>query len=498
MRDCGGLYTAIENALMRCPEADVILWKDRSYRAGELLGRAACAAAALQSRGLGSGDRVVVQAPNSLDLLLLYLAAMRLGAIYVPLNTAYTAAELAFFLEDCEPKLFVCGADRMSDLAALAAEQKVRIAALDENLLSTSNASPAAAKQMRSSDTAAIVYTSGTTGRSKGAVISHGNLISNARALVEAWGISPTDTLLHTLPLYHIHGLFVALHTALLGGARIHLMPKFDVALILQHLSDTTILMGVPTHYTRLLSDPGFDRKCVANVRLFISGSAPLSPATFDQFETRTGHRILERYGMTECGIICSNPLNGPRVAGTVGFPLRETEVRLEDQNVEAPAAERVATLEVRGPGVFSGYWRLPEKTASEFRDGWFVTGDLATIDTNGRVRIVGREKDLIISGGLNVYPKEIEVALERLEMIEESAVFGVAHPDLGEAVAAVITLKPDAGRPSEHEIINTLRTQLAGFKVPKALFVVEELPRNAMGKVQKVVLRELYGGSFA
>lgn len=449
-------------------------------------------AAGLAALGVGPGDRVAVQVEKSLELILLYLATLRLGAIYLPLNTAYRASELAYFLDDAEPVLFVHG----SAEAPPAGERRLVTATLDADGTGSladmvaGQHPPAPPHRAGPEDLAAIVYTSGTTGRSKGAMITHRNLLSNARALIAAWGVTADDVLLHALPLFHIHGLFISLNTLLLAGGRTNLVPGFDGDQLLDRLGDATLFMGVPTYYTRLLASPRLDRAATATVRLFISGSAPLTPATFAAFEERTGQRILERYGMSECGIICSNPLDGPRIPGAVGRPLDGIDVRITDGG-------EIGVLQVKGPNVFAGYWRNPEKTRAEFSDdGYFSTGDVATIDGDGVVRIVGRDKDMIISGGLNVYPSEIEAVIDRLDGIDETAVIGLPHPDFGEAVAAVI--RPRGGAEIVPQtIIDTLRPQIAAFKLPKAIFIVDDLPRNAMGKVQKAALRARYAAHF-
>lgn len=453
-------------------------------------------AGALAGLGVAKGDRVAVQAPKSLDLILLYLATLRLGAVYLPLNSSYTRAEIDYFLDDAEPTLFVCDPADAASYAAAALARGFALHTLDAEGKGTladvgaANDRAAPAVAVGAGDLAAIVYTSGTTGRSKGAMITHRNLASNARALIDCWAIGPEDVLLHVLPLYHIHGLFISLNTMLLAGGRTDLHAGFDGASVLAALPSATLFMGVPTYFTRLLAEPGLDAAAAARIRLFVCGSAPLTPATFDAFEARTGHRILERYGMSECGVICSNPLVGERLPGAVGKPLPGVTVRIVDG---AP----VGVLEVAGPNVCDGYWRQPDKTRAEFLDdGFFVTGDIGTIDSAGVVRIVGREKDLIISGGLNIYPKEIESLIDAFEEVDESAVIGLPHADFGEGVAAVVRLNPGA-QLTEKALIVRLRTELAGFKLPKAVFFVDELPRNAMGKVQKSALRKTYQQRF-
>jgi malonyl-CoA/methylmalonyl-CoA synthetase len=422
-------------------------------------------AAWLAAKGVGAGDRVVVKAPKMPESLSLYLAVLKAGAVYTPLNDSYTAAELDYFLADAEPGLVV------TDVVAAAAE--------------SAGLSPLeSAVERGRDDLAALIYTSGTTGRSKGAMLSHANLASNALALQHSWGFSADDVLLHALPVFHVHGLFVAIHCALLSGAPMIWLPRFDADVIVGLLPRATVLMGVPTFYTRLLAHSGFTREAVAHMRLFVSGSAPLLPSTFAAFEQRTGHRILERYGMSEAGMIASNPLGGERLAGSVGFPLPGVGLRLSGTDV----------IEIRGPNVCSGYWRMPDKTAEAFTaDGWFVTGDVGLVDADGRVWITGRARDLIISGGFNVYPKEIEQLLDELPGVEESAVVGVPHRDFGEAVVAVV-----AGAGDEAALIETARARLAPYKVPKRILFRDALPRNAMGKVPKNLLRDDLAGLFA
>ncbi len=421
------------------------------------------------------GDRVLVQTGKSPEAVALYLACLRAGLVLVPLNTAYTATELDYFRDNARPALEID--DRsLQQLREEAAE-------CDE----------APTASVASTDLAAILYTSGTTGRSKGAMLTHGNLASNALTLHRLWGFEPGDVLLHALPIFHVHGLFVALNTAFINASTILFLEKFDTDTVLAALPEATVMMGVPTFYTRLLADPRFDRERARHLRLFISGSAPLTEQTFAEFEQRTGHRILERYGMSETGMITSNPLAGDRVAGTVGFALPGVEVRVCDgDGRELPNGE-VGVVEVKGPNVFPGYWEMPEKTAGEFRrDGYFITGDLGTQDDEGRLRLVGREKDLIISGGYNVYPKEVELSLDALEGIAESAVIGVPHADFGEAVVAVCVASGQA-LPSNAAIDAWLANRLARFKQPKAIIQLDTLPRNTMGKVQKNMLRDRY-----
>ena len=422
-------------------------------------------AAALVKLGAVPGDRILVQAEKSVEGALLYLASLRAGLIYVPLNTAYTAAELAWFIEDAEPKLvFAPGHRDLAELDAAPADFETVARGPD--------------------DLAAILYTSGTTGRSKGAMLSHDNLASNALVLKDYWRWQPGDVLIHALPIYHVHGLFVALHGALLNGSTMLWHRGFDADAVLADMKRATILMGVPTFYVRLAAHPGLTREAVANMRVFISGSAPLLEATFAGFEAKTGHRILERDGLTEAGMSCSNPYDGERIPGTVGFPLPGVEARIRDE-----------VLETRGPNLFKGYWRNPEKTAEDMRpDGFFVTGDIATMAADGRVSIVGRAKDLIIAGGLNIYPKEIELALDAIPGVGESAVIGVPHPDLGEGVVAVVTRTDPA---LDEAAVLAGVADLARFKQPRRIVFADSLPRNAMGKVQKAVLRAAHKDLF-
>ncbi len=460
---------------------------------GDLDRASARFAAVLRGRGVEPGDRVLVQVPKSMEAVALYLGVLRCGGVYVPLNTAYTEREVDFFVGDASPRVVVGG--------AVAADSNdggdPRTVDID-GLWREAQAAPAdpAIEPRDDDDLAAICYTSGTTGRSKGAMITHGNLISNALSLHEIWGFEPGDVLLHALPIFHVHGLFVALHTAFLNASKILFLPAFDAGVVRGLLPEATVLMGVPTFYSRLLAEPGFGSADCQSIRLFVSGSAPLTEAVFGEFETRTGHRILERYGMTEAGMITSNPLRGERVAGTVGFPLPDVEVRVAGEDgAELPVAE-VGTLEIRGPNLFPGYWGLPEKTAEEMRgDGFFVTGDLASVDAEGRVTLVGRGKDLIIAGGFNVYPKEIEDRLDEVAGVAESAVIGAPHADLGEGVVAVLVA--EQATVGDDTLRSALDAGLARFKHPRRFYWVEELPRNAMGKVQKNVLRERYRDAY-
>jgi len=461
--------------------------------------------ALLHQLGVEKGDRVVVQVDKSIEAVLLYLACLRAGAIYIPLNTAYTPNEVAYFLQDSTPRVFVCTPQNKAALAPIAAKAGVSavlsLGASGEGELTDALAGVAASEQIvevAADELAAILYTSGTTGRSKGAMLSHANLASNAQVLFDYWHWRSDDVLLHALPIFHVHGLFVALHCALLGGSRVIFMARFDVGKVIAKLPEASVMMGVPTFYTRLLERPDFTRETCAGMRLFISGSAPLLAETHREFEARTGHRILERYGMTEAGMITSNPYDGERIAGTVGFALPGVNARVADEHGREVPRGETGVLEISGPNVFSGYWQMPDKTAEEFRsDGWFITGDIASMAGDGRVTIVGRAKDLIISGGFNVYPKEIEAQIDELPGVRESAVIGVPHPDFGEGVVAVVVPDGSAGV-SEESVVAALRDRLARFKQPKRVFIASELPRNTMGKVQKNVLRESYQDIFA
>jgi malonyl-CoA/methylmalonyl-CoA synthetase len=478
---------------------------ERVWTAGAFDADIRAAAGALKRLGVKKGDRVAAQVEKSVEAAALFFGTLRIGAAFLPLNTAYQKGEIGYFLSDAEPTLLVCDPKDHTVLAPVAAAAGVQhVRTLDADGRGTWHDEIEAAdpydpiEQMGANDLAGILYTSGTTGRSKGAMVTHGNLLSNARTLVEIWGFRPDDVLLHALPTFHIHGLFVALNTSLLNGSKILWLPKFDPDAVFERLPEATVFMGVPTYYTRLLSDPRFTREATQHMRLFVSGSAPLLVDTFEAFERRTGQRILERYGMTEAGMICSNPLAGPRRAGTVGKPLPGVELRIGDGEGGVRKPGEVGVIEVRGPNVFVGYWRLPEKTAAEFRaGGFFITGDMGTIDAeDGYVSVVGRAKDLIICGGLNVYPKEIEDVIDAMDGVQETAVIGLPHPDFGEAVAAVVKPRPGAALDGA-AIAASLKGEMANFKVPKRVWIVDDLPRNAMGKVQKNVLRDQYKDTF-
>ena len=487
-----------EGVALHCHDGQMLTYRDIDALSARLAHRIA-------GLGVRVGDRVAVQTGKSAEALLLYLACLRAGAVYLPLNTGYTRAELGYFIQDAEPRLFVAAPDAEPGLRDLAAGAGAVLVTLGDggrggSLLDGVAELPGhfdtVARQ--ADDLAAILYTSGTTGRPKGAMLSHGNLHSNAATLAREWRFTADDALLHALPIYHTHGLFVATNVSLLSGASIHLLPKFDPDAVFAALPRASVMMGVPTFYTRLLADPRLTRAAAAHMRLFISGSAPLLAQTHREWEARTGQRILERYGMTETNMNTSNPYDGERRPGTVGPPLPGVTIRVVEPDSGRPLPPgAIGMIEVRGPNVFSGYWRKPEQTAADFRaDGFFITGDLGRQSEDSYVEIVGRGKDLVISGGLNVYPKEVEQELDALESVVESAVIGLPHPDLGEAVTAVVEPSPAAGE-DEQAILNALRERLAGFKLPKRVLFVDALPRNAMGKVQKNLLRENYAGLY-
>jgi malonyl-CoA/methylmalonyl-CoA synthetase len=469
-----------------------------------------CAVAALRALGVRPGDRVAVQIAKTPEAMAVYAATVAVGAVFLPLNTAYTPAEVEYFIGDAEPTVLLVDPTKHDQLAPIAARYGAGIRTLDAmgrgsfRDLCDAQGEDVVVASRQQSDLAALLYTSGTTGRSKGAMLSHGNLLSNAEALVSAWQFDTSDVLLHALPIFHTHGLFVATHVALLSGAKMLFLPGFDVEAVLGSLPHATALMGVPTFYTRLLDDPRFDRALVAHMRLFVSGSAPLLAETHRAFEARTGHRILERYGMTETNMNTSNPYDGARRPGTVGMPLPNVEVRVSDPATGTPLPiGETGMVEVRGPNVCQGYWRMPEKTREAFReDGFFITGDLGFFDAEAYLNLVGRDKDLIITGGYNVYPKEVELLLDEQPGVLESAVIGLPHPDFGEAVFAVLVAQPSADGAEAvldlGAIAAAMREQLARYKQPKAMVVLPELPRNTMGKVQKNLLRERFVTKFA
>ena len=507
-------YTLIENSFPQDGRRLAIETPDRpqgvkhiraSWTFNEVKAAVARYATRIAELGLKHGDRVAVQVEKSPEALFLYLACLRGGFVFLPMNTAYRTDEVDYLVGNAEPALIVCEPAREAEMEEIAARHGApHVLTLDgdghgsfaEEAAKVHDARPVV--DCKSDDLAAILYTSGTTGKPKGAMLSHGNLAANGVALRDAWRFSESDVLLHALPIFHAHGLFVACHTALLSGARMIWMAKFDRAEILRQLPNATVFMGVPTFYTRLLDDERFDAKLVRGMRLFTSGSAPLLAETFEAFKTRTGLAILERYGMTETGMNTSNPYDGERRAGTVGFPLPGVEARVMNEEARELPRGEIGDLQVRGPNVFSGYWRMPEKTKEEFAEGgWFKTGDVALVDADGYVHLVGRAKDLIISGGYNVYPKEIEGLIDDMAEVDESAIVGVAHRDFGEAGVAVVVLNKGAEL-DEAALLARLKDKIANYKVPKRAFFVESLPRNTMGKVQKNLLREAYRDACA
>jgi malonyl-CoA/methylmalonyl-CoA synthetase len=498
-------------ARMPAPAAPFALLDDgRRYSYADMVDVSGRFANVLVSLGVKPGDRVAVQVEKSIEALMLYLGAIRTGAIFLPLNTAYTPAEIEYFLGDAQPAVFVCDPARAQAMRPYAEKAGARLETLgvwrshDVSGGTLADKGLAAATAFADvdrgpDDLGAILYTSGTTGRSKGAMLSHDNLASNALALVDYWRFSQDDVLLHALPIFHTHGLFVATNTILFAGASMILLPKFDPDQVFKYLPQATSMMGVPTFYVRLLQDARLTTDATAHMRLFVSGSAPLLAETHREWRQRTGHAILERYGMTETNMNTSNPYDGERVAGTVGFPLPGVSARVTDPETgKVLATDEIGMIEVKGPNVFKGYWRNPEKTAAEFRaDGFFITGDLGKIDAQGYVHIVGRGKDLIITGGYNVYPKEVEAEIDEMPGVIESAVIGCPHPDFGEGVTAVVVVKPGA-TVTAASIATTLEQRLAKFKLPKQVFIVADLPRNTMGKVQKNLLRESYKDIYA
>jgi malonyl-CoA/methylmalonyl-CoA synthetase len=505
MRANRNLFVILARNFPKDPGAPLLEAADGSVRSyGEVLEQSARIGKALLAAGAGPGERLMVQVEKTPEAVALYLAALRIGAIYLPLNTGYRRDEVEYFLADAAPKVVVVTPGSPLADESLVKDHGARMLTLDAagrgSLIEAASRQPAELVEFRCDDDtiAAILYTSGTTGKPKGAMLSHGNLSSNAAALHEIWRFEPRDKLLHALPIFHTHGLFVALNTTLMNGTSMIFLPRFDAAEVARLLPRATIMMGVPTFYTRLLATPEFGRDCCHHMRLFISGSAPLTVETFRAFRERTGHTILERYGMTEANMITSNPYLRERVAGSVGFPLPDVSLRIADDRGKALKPGEVGGIEVKGPNIFKGYWRNPEKTKSEFRaDGYFITGDVGRIDERGYLHIVGRSKDLIISGGFNVYPKEVETVIDALPGVAESAVIGVPHADLGEAVVAVVVSRPEAPL-AERQIVEATREHLASYKAPKAVFLIEQLPRNTMGKVEKAKLREAYKAIFA
>ena len=472
----------------------------RRWTYGDMLEFSGRLAGALQGLGVTPGDRVAVQVEKSPEALMLYLACLRAGAVYLPLNTAYTLAELDYFIGDAEPRLVVVAPKAAEGVRTVAGKHGAQVETLDEAgggslfvLAADAGADfPDAARGAE--DLAAILYTSGTTGRSKGAMLTHDNLLSNALTLRDYWRFTGADRLIHALPIFHTHGLFVASNVTLLAGASMYLLPKFDAGEVLRLMESASVMMGVPTFYVRLLQHPGLTRTAAEGMRLFVSGSAPLLAETHRSFAERTGHAILERYGMTETNMNTSNPYDGERIAGTVGFPLPGVSLRVSEPETGRPVPDgETGMIEVKGPNVFAGYWRMPEKTAAEFRaDGFFITGDLGKVDARGYVHIVGRGKDLVISGGYNIYPKEVESEIDAMAGVVESAVIGLPHPDFGEGVTAVVVREKGSAL-DEAAVLDGLRERLARYKQPKRVLFIDDLPRNTMGKVQKNVLREAY-----
>ena len=498
------LYSQLAAHFPRDPAAPCMILPDgRVWTYGDVEHASARMANLIVELGLQPGDRVAAQVEKTPEALVLYLAAIRAGMVFLPLNPAYQRHELEHFLRDATPGLFVCRPQVRALADELAAKAGVsNVLELDDagrgTLINaaTPHADAFATVPRTGADLAAILYTSGTTGRSKGAMLSHRNLAHNAQTLHDYWHFQPGDVLLHMLPTFHVHGLFVACHTTLLNGSAMFFEPKFDAARAMQLLPQSTVMMGVPTFYVRLLHEPSFGREACRNMRLFVSGSAPLLKETFDEFKARTGHTILERYGMTEGGMFTSNPYEGERRGGTVGFPLPGTALRIVGAGGTAVKTGEVGSIQVKGENVFVGYWGMPDKTKEEFTtDGFFKTGDMGSWDADFYVTISGRSKDLVITGGLNVYPKEIEELIDAMPGVVESAVIGLPHPDFGEAVSAVVVRqKNPAGKAlTESGIIAAIKDRLANFKVPKWVYLVDELPRNAMGKVQKNILRQEY-----
>jgi malonyl-CoA/methylmalonyl-CoA synthetase len=471
---------------------------------GETFDAAARVANALAALGLRPGDRVAVQVEKSAEAIFLYLGCLRAGIVFLPLNTAYRLAEIEYFIRDASPSLVVGGSASAVELGKICGNfgvdhletlnmdgsgsffERVNRQAAEHRVVNRSNW-----------DLAAMLYTSGTTGRSKGAMLTHGNLASNCRALTTLWEFCDKDVLLHVLPIFHTHGLFVALNVSLCAGSCVLLLSSFNAAQVVRLLPEVTCMMGVPTFYTRLLDEPSLNRQSARNVRLFVSGSAPLLAETHRDWELRTGHAILERYGITETNMNASNPYAGRRKPGTVGLPLPGVEIKIAGGDGWALGRGEVGMIQIRGPNVFTGYWNMPAKTAEEFtKDGYFISGDFGRFDDDGYLSIVGRAKDLIISGGYNVYPKEVENEIDLIPGVLESAVIGLPHPDFGEGVVAIVVPTTE-GEVREENIISTLKGRLAGYKLPKKIFYANELPRNTMGKVQKNLLRERYAGEF-
>ncbi|WP_144097183.1 AMP-binding protein [Croceicoccus sediminis] len=487
------LYDRFARSFARFGDRTAIEADGRNWTYAELESAAGGLASRLQAKGVRAGERVLVQTDKSVETVVLYLATLRCGAIYLPLNNDYTESELAYFVSDAGPVLAVCR-EGSRDLFARIGGSDLAVTTLEGQFESLPETAVDPVSR-NGDDIAAILYTSGTTGKPKGAMLTHRNLVSNGEMLVDFWRFTADDRLIHALPIFHVHGLFVALHCALFSGATVIFQARFDARAAIDAMPDATVMMGVPTFYIRLLAEDGFTAEAARNMRLFISGSAPLSADIHRAFEARTAHRVLERYGMTETGMLCSNPYDGARKAGFVGPPLPGVDLRIADGEGQPLPQGEVGIVEVKGPNVFAGYWKMPEKTAAEFRDdGFFITGDMGLIDADGYVQLVGREKDLIITGGLNVYPAEVEALLDDRDDVAEAAVIGVPHPDFGEAVVAVLRANGEIDADAVRE---EMKRDLAGFKVPKTVIVIDEMPRNTMGKIQKKALRERYASLF-
>ena len=496
----GNLYTSYKEGFKNNLEGQ-FLYDDKglnvTYR--ELDSETAKLANGLKELGLSEGDRVTVQVDKCIEMVYLYLACVRSNIIFHPLNPAYKEKELSYFLDDAKPSLFISNEETISSISDLSLEHSI------DHLFVLNNDGSGNFSDISTSednyitvacsddDIAALLYSSGTTGKPKGIMLSHGNISSNAESLVKAWDFQESDCLLHALPIYHVHGLFVALGCVFMTGAKLKWLESFDADVVLKSIPECTVMMGVPTYYTRLLKRDLLDSKLTEGIRLFISGSAPLLEETFNEFNQRTNHQILERYGMTETNMNTSNPLKGNRKPGTVGLPLEDVQVRVVDEENNELSQGEIGNLQIKGPNVFKGYWEMPEKTKEDFsKDGFFNTGDKGLIDEGGYVSIIGRSKDMIISGGLNVYPKEIESLIDKIEGVLESAVIGLSDEDLGEKVVAVI-VSEESKTLDEKKVISAIKDQLAGFKAPKEVKFIDQLPRNAMGKVQKNILRETF-----
>ncbi len=500
------LYAHFQKQFVTHPDKELLCTeRNRSYRYADIDRESARLANFLSGIGVDPGNRVSVQLQKSPEALCLYLACLRGGFVFQPLNPALHSGELEYFLGNAEPAVVVCDPTREATIRPLAAAAGVKhLLTLDADgqgsliAQSQSTAEDFCAVPSGKDDLAALLYSSGTTGVPKGIMLTHGNLLSNAQALVKVWGFTEDDRLLHALPIFHVHGLFVAIGCVLLSGANMRWLPAYDTGQVLKFLPECTVMMGVPTYYTRLLATAHLTADACKNIRVFISGSAPLLEETFVDFESRTGHRILERYGMTETNMNTSNPLNGIRKPGTVGPPLPGVEARITNDNGDLLPTNEIGNLQVRGPNVFVGYWKMPDKTAEDFtEDGFFDTGDQGRIDEDGYISIVGRARDMVITGGLNVYPKEVELFIDGLPGVKESAVIGVPHPDFGEAVVAVVVLD-DGAKPGEDDLLLAAKEHLANYKVPKRVVFLDELPRNSMAKVQKQILRETYQNLFS